>query len=109
MLRTKKYYGMYFISIVLLGVIVNAAPFISGNLANPVRWGSKGVRTAIIMDPAYLRVLDYIHALPSDGKFSRFHLRTGELKWFTDSIMQPMSVHQRFLILQENRIFQDTK
>ncbi|MEK7060644.1 MAG: hypothetical protein AAB937_00225 [Patescibacteria group bacterium] len=68
MLRTKKYYGMYFISIVLLGVIVNATPFISGNLANPVRWGSKGVRTAIIMDPAYLRVLDYIHALPSDGK-----------------------------------------
>lgn len=67
MLRLGKI-GVSFIAVVFVSVIVGAYPFLSGDLSNPVRWGSKGVRTAIIMDPAYLDVLEYIHTLPSDGK-----------------------------------------
>jgi len=67
MVRLRKV-GVYFISFVLVSIIAGAWPFLSGDLANPVRWGSKGVRTAIVMDPEYMEVLDYIRALPSDGK-----------------------------------------
>lgn len=67
MLRLKKA-GVMFIIVVAISIVAASVPFISGDLANPVRWGTKGVRTGMVMDPKYLEVLEYIHTLPSDGK-----------------------------------------
>lgn len=58
---------------ILLGVflfflIVNAWPFIKGELVNPVLWQSNNVRIAMTMDPAFVQAMIYMRGLPADGK-----------------------------------------
>lgn len=43
-------------------------PFLSGQSVDGIHWGSKGVKTAMIMDLRYEQILDFIKTLPDEGK-----------------------------------------
>lgn len=58
-----------FISFALAGLfILNAWPFINGDLVNKVLWESRGVRMAMKMEPKYEETLEFVRSLPDDGK-----------------------------------------
>jgi hypothetical protein len=56
------------LGVFLFFLIVNAWPFISGALTNPVLWQSDNVRIAMKMDPAFVKALAHLRQLPADGK-----------------------------------------
>ncbi len=63
----SKYIIVFSLSIGALFVI-SFWPFLNGSLVDAVQWGSRGVKTAMIMDPRYEATLQFIRNLPTDGK-----------------------------------------
>lgn len=61
-----------YIKLVAVGAIamfvIGLWPFLSGQLVDGINWGSKGVKTAMIIDPRYEQTLDFIRTLPEEGK-----------------------------------------
>ncbi len=43
-------------------------PFLSGQAVDGMHWDSRGVRTAMVMDPRYEQTLAFIKKLPEEGK-----------------------------------------
>ncbi len=62
-----KYIKLTAISIVIV-FFLGFWPFLSGQLVDGIHWGSKGVKTAMIMDPKYEQTLKFIRDLPDEGK-----------------------------------------
>lgn len=66
--RMKSRFVFLSVAGMLCTFVVSFWPFINGQLVDRVLWGSKGVKSAFIMDPKYERTLEYIRSLPQDGK-----------------------------------------
>lgn len=67
----KKMKGAYIIlaAISIVGLFsFGFWPFLSGQSVDGIHWGSKGVKTAMIMDPRYEQILAFIKKLPDEGK-----------------------------------------
>lgn len=43
-------------------------PFVSGQAVDGIHWDSRGVKTAMVMDPRYEQTLAFIKKLPDEGK-----------------------------------------
>lgn len=79
----KKLPIVYIKCIFWIGIFVlvlGAWTFIDGTKVNPIHYQSKGVKTAIVMDPLFEETLRYVKSLPNDSKL--FTLP------FTDCCMQ---------------------
>lgn len=63
----EKYVKIIALSMTLLFVI-GFWNFLNGKYVDGIQRGSKNVRTAMIMDPHYVRTLDFIKKLPDEGK-----------------------------------------
>lgn len=69
----SKYISLIAVSVIaLLGI--GFWPFLSGQSVDGIHWGSKGVKTAMIMDPRYEETLAFIKKLPDEGKILLFPL-----------------------------------
>ena len=68
-----KYIAFAALSVVFL-FIIGYWPFLSGRSVDGIHWGSKGVKTAMIMDPRYEQTLAFIKKLPDEGKIVAFPL-----------------------------------
>lgn len=64
--QNKRY---FLITIILLVLLLNGLPFITGRMVNLPVLGSKDTRVPLKMDPAFENVLQYIRGLEADGKF----------------------------------------
>lgn len=63
------------ISVFIVSLLVaNAWPFINGSLLNKIHFQSKNVKIPSTLDAEYEKVLSYIRALETDGKFISFPL-----------------------------------
>ena len=66
--RLRPAYAKISAFIILLFFIVGFWTFLNGKLVDGIQWGSKGVKTAIIMDLRYEQTLEFISKLPDEGK-----------------------------------------
>jgi len=68
-LNQFKRYQAYLLAIYVgLILVVAGWPFINGSMVNAIHFQSKDVKQTIKMDPVYEKVLNFVRALPSDGK-----------------------------------------
>lgn len=72
--RLKSFYVKISAFIILLFFIIGFWQFLNGKLVDGIQWGSKGVKTSMIMDPRYEQTLEFIRKLPDEGKMLMFPL-----------------------------------
>lgn len=53
---------------IIIMLVVNAIPFITGELVNKTLWQSKNVKIFMQPDPVYENAISYLRSLPQDGK-----------------------------------------
>ena len=66
--RCKKIYMKLIAASIFILFVIGFFPFLSGKLIDGIQWGSKGVKTAMIIDPRYEKTIDFIRKLPDEGK-----------------------------------------
>lgn len=66
--KIKPKYTKTMAASILLIFILSSWNFLNGHLVDAVQWGSRDVKTAMIMDPRYEQVLEFIRKLPDEGK-----------------------------------------
>ncbi len=66
--KLKVKYAKYFFIFVFIFLIISGIPLFSGYPINKSVIGPTNIKTTILMDPKYEQVLQYIRALPDDGK-----------------------------------------
>lgn len=62
-----KYVALTAVNITAL-FIIGYWPLLSGQVVDGIHWGSRGVKTAMVMDPRYEQTLSFIKKLPDEGK-----------------------------------------
>lgn len=68
-----KYVKIITLSILIL-FIIGFWNFLNGKLVDGIQWGSKNVKSAMIMDPKYEQTLEFLRSLPGEGKIVLFPL-----------------------------------
>lgn len=66
--RCKKAYVKLIAVSILILFTIGFLPFLNGKLVDGIQWGSKGIKTAMIIDPRYEKTIDFIRKLPDEGK-----------------------------------------
>lgn len=72
--RLKDKYVTLVALIIVTFFIIGFWNFLNGELVNATQWGSKNVKTAMIMDPRYEQTIGFIRHLPDEGKILVFPL-----------------------------------
>lgn len=68
LLRMRYRYATILCIVFFVLILVSGIPLFSGSLVHQIIRGSKNVQGVLIMDPRYEETLEYIRALPDDGK-----------------------------------------
>ncbi len=65
----KQFHRYFLVSLIFILLLITSWPMINGVLVNTDLWQSKNIKSHIEMDPQYEKVLEFIRALPVDGRF----------------------------------------
>lgn len=73
-LRIRDRYIKIILALSIAMIFISSFPLLSGSLVHQIIRGSKNVQGVLHMDPQYEKTLEYIRALPDDGKILIFPL-----------------------------------